>query len=655
MRSKNQKLGVGRMFDAERTEFYQDWRPPTPPSLHNVKEIVIDYETTGLRWWDKDHPVGVAYCLPDGTTGYLPWEHESGYNLPKENVIAWLKDLRGIHIMNASMPFEVHMSQTIGVDLEEQGCTVTDVQHTAALLDDHRRQFRLAELCKTYLPAEERKITIIDGEVLDGARMAEYPSGMIAIRAEADVRQVYELLKVLRPQIIAQDLTRVQQLEDDVIFAACEMERNALPMDVPLLHKWYHESEQRMLRYLWRIHKETGLNFKPGSAKSWGDLLKKLGIEWDHFTESGLVDTTDVLVKKIDHPVVQLARKAAKLADLKSDYIDKYYKTVGTDGLLRFKLHQLKSDDGGTVSGRFSASAITIGREKIGCNPQQVPDVDKQVEKGHDEEYIIRKLFIGGRGSNGVASADARQIEYRLFADYARNPEIMKAYAEDPLLSFHKFTHTMLLPYRPDLSYGQQKNVNFMKVYCGGLVKLAVMLDYMTPQRAAELRAEYAPKAPPRTHPELRDALIIDDIYSRVLPEVKPLTERAMHAAKSECDRWCNEHDKLHSLHEHQGFVRTLTGRRSRYPYASRLHKALNNIIQGGAADIFKQKAVEVHRARKRIGFVPRLPNHDEFFGDQQTPETARLLSEILNEQSFKQLKIPILWDVKTGMNWAEC
>ncbi len=37
----------------------------------------------------------------------------------------------------------------------------------------------------------------------------------------------------------------------------------------------------------------------------------------------------------------------------------------------------------------------------------------------------------------------------------------------------------------------------------------------------------------------------------------------------------------------------TVLGRRSRFPNRERLHKALNGIVQGGAADVMKQKLVE--------------------------------------------------------------
>jgi DNA polymerase I-like protein with 3'-5' exonuclease and polymerase domains len=98
----------------------------------------------------------------------------------------------------------------------------------------------------------------------------------------------------------------------------------------------------------------------------------------------------------------------------------------------------------------------------------------------------------------------------------------------------------------------------------------------------------------------------------------------------------------------------TITGRRSRFPEHHRLHKALNAVIQGTAADIAKQKSVELHRARKQIGLTLRFPVHDEFVGDVVDLESKRMVQELLNQQSFK-MNVLILWDVKVGANWKVC
>lgn len=675
-REKGIGLMVRQLEAQDQAIEWQDWRPPEPPCLTGVDEIELDFETTGLKWWAGDKPIGVGYCLPDGTTGYLPFGHQGFTNqLSEEQVKEWMRsEIRGKRINNSKVSFENHMAREWGVNLEDQGNVLSDCQHWGALLEDHEHRFGQDVLCERYLPADERKVLRIGLDKLDGSRMASYPPGMVAVRCESDVRQVHALKKIMIPLLQEQDLMRVKALEDDVIYAVCEMEKNAAPLDVELLTEWVRESEQRYLRYLWKIEKGTGIKFNPSSAEAWEKLFNHLHIPIEERTEDGRMSTQDVLIKKhIGHEYVKLGRSAAKLTDLRSDYIVKYHNSLGPDGLLRFVLHQLHSDDGGTVQGRFSSAAIKIpGDKPLGANIQQVPDPKKEIEKGHDPEFIIRRLFLGGKDTDGkvldAISADAKQIEYRFFADYARNPRIMKAYEENPDLSFHEETHEMIKDHVSELSYGNLKNLNFASMYMAGLTKRAMMLEFITPQQAAMLRRKYHPKAPPRTEPLLARMVAIQDVYDRMMPEVAEVGGRASHIAKDACDKWCTadwlpekEQQRLRELHEqypHQGFVRTLMGRRIRFPRINglqqRLHKALNGVIQGGSADAMKKKMVIVHRIRKKIGFVPRFPVHDELFGGGHGEETARLLQQALNVQDFPQLKIQIRWDVEVGPNWAD-
>jgi DNA polymerase I-like protein with 3'-5' exonuclease and polymerase domains len=61
-----------------------------------------------------------------------------------------------------------------------------------------------------------------------------------------------------------------------------------------------------------------------------------------------------------------------------------------------------------------------------------------------------------------------------------------------------------------------------------------------------------------------------------------------------------------------------------------------------------------VYEARKALDFTMRLTVHDELCGDLRNPEKLGAITSLLNEQRFP-LKVPILWDVKTGSNWAAC
>jgi DNA polymerase I-like protein with 3'-5' exonuclease and polymerase domains len=658
------------LFDAIEVQEQQahTWTPPEPPCLGGIDEIEMDFESTGHRWWAEDVPIGVGVATPDGRTWYLPWAHRGGGNLDFPTVQRWFqREVRGKRITNLSTRFEVHMARKIGVDLEAQGNTVSDVGHYAALLDDHRQHFSLESLLADFLP-EEQKVKRVGHVTLDVHRMADYHAGVVAARAEADVRQVQKLKRLLWPRLDAEDLQRVRQLEDEAIYPTCEMEFNGAPIDVDLLDRWVIESQEQLNRCYMDIYRATGLNVNPDSPKDMQRLFEHLKLPISR-TEEGSPSFTAAILKAIQHPVVSLVARASKLTDLRSKYLLRYAKTVDrSTGILRYALHQLRAqkdefedfDAAGTISGRYSCTKIDPKNDE-GSNIQQVIKVAKQrVLMGYDEKdashddklFIIRRLHRPLTGLH--LSADAMQIEYRLFAEKTRSPRLLKIYEDNPMASFHEETHALLLPFRPELTYRRNKDFNFANIYGAGLRKRALMLEFITHEQYRQLLVD------PFWYdsPLLKGTKDISAIYNQLIPEVKPLMALATHLAMPACDKFCRKSLESRRLHAqqmpHRGFVRDILGRRSRFPDGHRAHKGLNCVIQPSAASIMKQKLVELHRERKDTGFLMRWPVHDEVDGDIPDREAARKVGKILNRQSFP-LKVPILWEVSVGRNWAEC
>ena len=155
-----------------------------------------------------------------------PSAHKGGGNLDEDVVKRWAeRELRNKHITNANSRFDNHFIYQWGVDLEEQGCLWADVQHYAALLDEYRRDFHLDTLGKDFIG--EGKY----GDNLDKTRMADYHAGQVANYACQDVALVAQLQDVMLPLLAEQNLEKVRQLECEVIYPVCEMERNAAYID----------------------------------------------------------------------------------------------------------------------------------------------------------------------------------------------------------------------------------------------------------------------------------------------------------------------------------------------------------------------------------------------------------------------------------------
>ena len=574
------------------------WSPKEPPCLDGIHEIELDTETDGLEWHEDKRPIGISIRLPNGKCQYIPWGHHGGGNLDEATVKRWAqRELRGKHITNINTRFDIHMLREWGCDLEEQGNTVGDVGHYAALLDDNRKRFSLDILGKDFLGRGKKNNNIV------GAKIFEYHAGQIAEYAEEDVRLVGELKHVFRPLLDIQDLNRVKDLEDNLIYPVCEMEKNAAVIDQSLLKDWCVASESALDQCLLDIAKDTGFQMNPDKSSDWVRLFRLYNIPITHFTETGAPSFLDVFLKRIEHPTIKLARRAGKLASLRSKFLIAYSKVLDSHGLLRYSLHQLRMDDGGTVSGRFSCSNVNI---------QQVMAVAKQIEAFGSDEFLVRKLFIPANGL--FLSADARQIEYRIFASYSGSPKILAAYAKDPDTDFHNIVMELVRQVKKDIQRKRTKDLNFAFIFGAGRSKMSEMLEL------------------PRNE---SDQLV--DAYNRMFPEVPVLLRKASELAKV------------------RGYVKTVMGRRARFPNGERAHKALNAVIQGSAADIMKTKLVELHKERKNTNLVLRFTVHDEVDGDVPDKESAEKVTEILNTQSFPGLKVPILWDVQTGHNWAEC
>jgi len=159
----------------------------------------------------------------------------------------------------------------------------------------------------------------------------------------------------------------------------------------------------------------------------------------------------------IDHPIIQKIARQGRLLDLLSKYLTPWGESVKlNNGVLRYKLHQCRGDEHGTVRGRYSASMPDGG-----STPHQVMKPSRQ-RKSMGAKYILRELVIPGQDDGLLVSADAMQIEYRIFASYTKSKKLRDAYAANPMLQFHEETRRMIEEFKPGIDYDGSKTLNFL-------------------------------------------------------------------------------------------------------------------------------------------------------------------------------------------------
>jgi len=635
-----------------------NWRPCDFPDLQGERVIRLDFETTGLKWWDGDRPVGAAFWLPrSGRRGYLPWGHQGGGNHDEAAAKEWFKrELRGVHIDNANTKFDVHIARAWGIDLARQGCTFGDVAHRAALLNDHRFKFGIDQLAKDFIGLEEGKY---DLGLRDKGNLWRLSPWAVEPYAIQDVSLVDQLCAIMDPDIVAQDLQRVLALEQDIIPVVVEMESNGAFLDMSTLEQWEARAQSELRECLMRVYRATGVMMdSPDSPKSLLRVFQACKIPITAWTAGGKPSFTGEVLRAIDHPVIKDVLRAAELADLLSKYLTKYLHTVRADGWIRYNLHQLRmgrdEEDGyGTVSGRFSSA----GDDHGGINVQQVVSPKKQKDKHWCEEFVIRNLFKPQHGHSWLA-VDASQIEYRIFAHFASDPEILGTYGEDVpeevakrdkrgrWTDYHDTVQELLRTVKPDIKRKHTKITNFCKLFGSGIIKFAFTLETITEQQFKDLTAKYdiskwqktargAREESMRAEPVLQEALSVFDAYDNKFPSAKATLNLAK---KTAADR---------------GYVKTIMGRRARFPKKFKIHSALNRIVQGTAADINKRVLVEIYKRREELGLTLRMTVHDEVDADLADPGMLPQIEEAFNRQ-YVPLKVPILWDCEVGPSWGE-
>ena len=172
------------------------------------------------------------------------------------------------------------------------------------------------------------------------------------------------------------------------------------------------------------------------------------------------------------HPTVQLISQARKINKVNTTFIDTILKHEHC-GRIHAEINQIRSDDGGTVTGRFSYQ---------NPNLQQIPARDP------DTGPLIRSLFIPEEGKKW-GCFDYSQQEPRLVAHYALRfglssvNQIADSYDSNPKTDFHQIVAEMA-----EIPRSQAKVINLGLFYGMGKAKLQAELGVSKDKASALIR-----------------------------------------------------------------------------------------------------------------------------------------------------------------------
>ena len=628
-RQDNRTLGFLMAIEADAN--VPEWQMPTIlPDLSGYKELAVDLETydpnlttLGPGWARKDGKiVGISIAAGDDKW-YFPVAHQTGPNLDKKLVMRWL----GKQMATPRIDKIMHNSQyDIGwlkaEGIEVQG-TVIDTMIVAALIDENRMSYSLDNLAKQYtgIRKDERLLRSAAKDWgLDPKKdMWRLPPKFVGVYAEQDAVATLSLWRVFSAEIDKQSLRAIFEMETKVTPILVEMRMRGVRVDLNIAHKSRKVLRERKKQLLALIKDKTGINIEPWAASSVQSVFDHLGLTYDK-TEKGQASFTKIFLSSHPHEIPQaiVALREADKAD--STFIDSILQHEH-NGRIHCEFHQLRSDDGGTVTGRLSASTPNL---------QQIPARDPVVKK------LIRGIFVPEEGCKW-GSFDYSSQEPRLLVHYCSilPSDIRHPMIDDIIEQFHAGTadlHQMTATIC-GITRKQAKTINLGIMYGMGVTKLALQLG-ITMEEAKELMERYTAR----------------------VPFVKGIAEAASRQA------------------ERNGQLRTVGGRICRFPlwesrsfgytkpmpyeeaikaYGTGLkraftYKALNKLIQGSAADQTKQAMVDCFES----GINPMLQLHDEICFNVETDAQASQIKEIM--ENGIRLAVPTVVDQDLQSNWGD-
>lgn len=616
-----------------------EWIPPMElPDITTAKKIAIDVETrdpdikTNGPGWATGNGEVVGYAVAvDGWSGYIPIRHLGGGNLDEKIVNKWLKkvfECPADKIMHNAQ-YDAGWIKRMGFDLKGR---IIDTMLIASLLDENRYSYSLNALSYDLLGKTKSEKGLVEAARSFGvdpkAEMWKLPAMHVGAYGEADAELALELWNYFSIQLGKEDLWGIANLELELLPCLIEMTWRGVRVDQDRVEKTRNSLVKREREVMKEIKKIAGRDVEIWAAQSLVKAFDKVGLQYPK-TEKGAPSFTKLFLQENPHPLAQLIVEARNLNKTTGTFLNTIMKHCHADGRIHSHINQIRSDDGGTVSGRLSMNSPNL---------QQIPARDPEIGP------MIRSLFLPEEGEQWAA-IDFSQQEPRILVHYAhvygqsRNlplegaSDFVQAYNDDPNTDFHTMVAEMA-----NIPRKQAKVVNLAMMYGMGVGKLSEQLD-ISMDDAKSLINQYHKRVPFVKG-------LMNGVMNRLNDKSSSGSIRSILGRKCRFDRWEPDTFAMNKALPYQEAVQeygATTRLKRAYTY-----KALNRLIQASAADMTKQAMVNLYKE----GLVPLTQIHDEIAMSVKDKEQAKYIADIM--VSAVPLEVPNVCDVEIGPSWGE-
>ena len=603
-----------------------EWVPPERlPDLSSYSEIAIDLETRdpnlmtmGSGAVRKDGEiVGIAVAV-EGWSGYFPIAHEGGGNMDRGLVLDWFEELlqtTATKIFHNAM-YDVSWIRSLGFHVNGG---IIDTMIAASLIDENRFSYTLDSVGKDYIGMRKNEKLLQDAAKDFGvnakAEMWRLPAPFVGEYAEKDAEMTLKLWHALQHEISKQDLWDVFNLETNLFPCLVDMKFKGVRVDAQKAMSVKAELQETEKNLMRDINKLAGFDVEIWAAASIAKAFDKEKLPYDR-TEKGAPSFTKNFLATHPAELPKLINEAREINKANTTFIDTILKHEH-NGRIHAEINQIRSDQGGTVTGRFSYN---------NPNLQQIPARHKHLGP------LIRSLFIPEEGHTW-GCFDYSQQEPRILVHFASlmrlegTGTIVDAY-NDGSADFHQMIADMA-----GIDRKQAKTINLGIMYGMGKNKLMAELGLMK-DAAEKLLKTYHQRAP--------FVKMLSEAVSRRADDsgkIRTIGGRLCHFDMWEPHGFGIKKPLKHAdaLREHgPGIKRAFT------------YKALNKLIQGSAADMTKQSMLALYQE----GIIPHVQIHDELDISVASVQDSEKIIRVMEEAV--ELQVPNKVDYEKGDSWGD-
>ena len=538
-----------------------------------------------------------------------------------------------------------------------------DTMIAASVLDETRMRYSLDSISKDYLKESKYKYDLQEKSLAEFgikdpmSNMHKLSYSLVKDYAEQDVNLTLKLWNIFEKKLnevlyINTDTNEnktcknIFDLETKLFPCLVDMKFKGVRIDTQKAEKLGKLLEKRRDNLLKIIKARTGVDIEIWASASIKKLLDQQRItDYKKTPKSGMPQLPKNYLKTHSNRFLRMIAKARECDKAKGAFVEGLLSYVHK-GRIHADINQIRSDQGGTVTGRFSMS---------NPNLQQIPARGFIGKK-------MRELFIPEQGQEW-GSFDYSQQEPRIVVHYALKlglpgTDSLEEEFNKEDADFHQIVADMA-----KIPRTTAKTINLGLFYGMGKLKLEKELN-LSKKEANVLFNTYHKKVPfvkllsqtlitfAEDHKllytlgdrfcrfnkwETRDRKWNDDI-KRFEPVPILTEEEAKTAFKAEL------------LEKYKGKVVDNYMKDFKYNYKPAFtYKALNRLIQGSAADMTKKAMVQLYER----GILPQIQIHDELclsIKDDKQKETIKNVME-------KSLPLLIKNKVNclTGSSWGDC